>query len=1677
MVKGAAEEAAASMMLARLDSRYEAEAIPVPAAPTASGIPYVPPSQPGGRGSLREMTAESYMRSVAQCCDELATHAETFAVRMRTLARLMGSHGAWTREDDTAWVFNAGLPVGVPAVFDATASMVDGRGQTTVAANWSQYVGWDPNTTVNNGDSMTFWIPAFQSPADGSPVSVDDVKLTWGRSDVSTNNGWWSVRASIVWSAIGYSSGTPTEDPQYDWAILAARGGSADSYDQWTISSGMLGVATPTAGRFMWVKVIALMSPNDLGATMDFGHILTLADVLFTVIPVAPPAPIPPSLDFVTVQEIAGVLDMLPTATVPVSMLLAVFTNPGEALLSGLVISAAAIVQGTGTPGTLLSPITAVIRVGAVLLGSRVIATAFLNSLGAVVNVGNRAFAAATGDNMWLQLSTSAKPDVPVNVATSGVIVPSSSLSAAQLVEVVGQPVWVTTTGIAPPPQSETVRRAQEQSAHNRLMHALCGNTSVAGRAGADPLDGLPARQAVDALIDALETAGWGVRYWWVLAMDEDPDTVTVPEAAEAKIADDLAQAVSRAPKIEGKVDRNRVPLGERGPKQMTTAAKHEPHPRDNVVERLVRAIPNAEAFVAWYKSAAPRLDFAKRVWEKSGLGEPAGSLFSALWEAIVQRRNRLAMLAGLAAHWTPLRRVMARYDWVEVYKAYLAPDIVVTRSQLNGAQGEVTGKDDVDAPGWSEQQARSRNKRMHAAHGNTSKAQTPEISGGSGGVAPTSALSLTLASTMEEIGERSGMDALFDAESAQTAINPAAEQSSISGVYSVASANTAQNPGADFLRLATISSANIQTPVVVSSPPECLLLPRLVRNTGQVVPADDMQRPLVNAAARAKVYTFGAQWPPADKVALTAHGLDLKAASAANGGIRPGTLTLNGLRPDDEWTLSSLAEKPAPVSGSSWLRRGCRLAQLAAWCALGSAPNMLPLSGQVGKFDFSVVESPAQSVVGWNDSPVFGENCGGADPVFPYAALATSPAGMPAGKGVLRFHQCLATVPVGRRSDVLVLRASDLLATDTGTIGVNIFLKVFEVAEKAGLGTLSVVTTDMVGVNPGVQPCLPFSELLHFGGDTVVDVLLPMMNAKVIPTAQGEANSGLVVAPATGPTASIQLAPNQLLNVCYVGALGTSEYPLADYIYTWLAGASPIDATTLNRYMVMRAEQLGRTADLAAAVELVATMSARYRPPRSGLTALDAGSLCVASGFAGPAAPVNPSAFESSATDAVCFNAYRPIALPADLPLATPPGQPQWVLPEMSNIVDAWHVLDLARSPARSCSDNLTWFFAPQATFWSPMVARDYCWAMFAFYRTSNLTAAMVSNFSSNSPLVSLRNQLRGLVVQTPEGGVRAGVPLHAPLAQTLADLHASVNRSRPTVDGLGIVPLYGYVATPQGGGYGLGGLAPVAGFEKWGLVLGALTCAERTEVVPQLLPDVWVWATRSKIPLALQPVPAPQMRARGVKAPGAVVIPWAGGNLSVPVLAKRAARSLGQYAIPQMSDAELFNARLVYAEAASWALYTTDGLPYAADVLPVYPAPDWGNMAGHSVDTFRGAVAATVGDPGSATVNQTPMCGATVQLGHSFWIPPSDSTGLNLIAGVGAVDAVRVAQYLAGAAFASVGGPVLGPRTIQPVILLGGDVEENVRLKPKPVRVTGGQAVDVKLPGEQPAEPAGAV
>jgi hypothetical protein len=763
---------------------------------------------------------------------------------------------------------------------------------------------------------------------------------------------------------------------------------------------------------------------------------------------------------------------------------------------------------------------------------------------------------------------------------------------------------------------------------------------------------------------------------------------------------------------------------------------------------------------------------------------------------------------------------------------------------------------------------------------------------------------------------------------------NPIAEVEQLTGLSGQQGVTMSSVPREMALRGGTISTANAVTLLNELNSPEALLKPLRVRNGAGAGLVDSTRRPQLFGVGQVR---RDALYPAVE----SAEGAALREIVSRMGNIRPDQITRNGFYTSDVAALTRLQPEN---NGDTlfvpflkmWLYTLSR-----AWLA---GTPFLPLGGEPGKFDsFTQLDVNPTVAVGYNDAGVFAADCGGATAVFPYLDAAVVP--------TVAFHVCQATVPVGQ--PWVYMPPGLLLQNDLGENAANIALFTLMLADyPCGVHTVTIDTLDSAGGNAAAQAFVPHSDLVHVGGERTLNIVLPCKTASAPPTTAAAAASQALITPTTGPTASTGLGADAALAINARG-VALVTYDLAEFLYTWMAlPASPIDITSLTRFVKQAAELTRRSQDLRFTFELAASLTARYP------------AMFTRAPGGGTAVP----AVNSAGSDACqSFFGEMPHAMTADYPQSSSlydryAPQTNWMW--WNKIVSGAYIStpDDGMYPPL----NESWEGSDRLLQYAVHMVRDYACTSEHVFTFFGMPREVWNNSFTQQNHIGVLSQIRAIFISANDAG--AGSIMTSRAGPTLNVLHSRVNGCQPAKN------MYGHTIWEMIN-------SPRVGFQGvWTAGTGVLETP-----TPSVLADIWVQLGTCERTLAMTPMLSSNKLLTGVPLKDGAVVPLGAGAYTTPIPVGMQGREVLLNSRPRVNDAHLFNQRLVWHTFPA-ALYTLDSNVYAVSSVP--------------------STEVVAQKPVIADWTVPNLISDSILTAKTTWIPLMTSDGLRLAVGVSAAN-----------------------------------------------------------------------
>lgn len=188
-------------------------------------------------------------------------------------------------------------------------------------------------------------------------------------------------------------------------------------------------------------------------------------------------------------------------------------------------------------------------------------------------------------------------------------------------------------------------------------------------------------------------------------------------------------------------------------------------------------------------------------------------------------------------------------------------------------------------------------------------------------------------------------------------------------------------------------------------------------------------------------------------------------------------------------------------------------------------------------------IDTQQNRQVVFNASPIANENCGGADPLFPFTGEAT--------KGTISFHTSLATVPLDFSNTIAV--SSDLCGGPQAQEMLAWFMGLHAPWPWCNIG-LWIDTFDIADPNKRQIFYNWIGGLAFLDGEININVLLPRRTGTRV-TNEREAKAASAIVPRFGPvpTQSWPAGYEMSITPDTAEAGDVYTYDLADYLFSWI--------------------------------------------------------------------------------------------------------------------------------------------------------------------------------------------------------------------------------------------------------------------------------------------------------------------------------------------------------------------------------------------------------------------------------------------------------------------------------------------------------------------------------------------
>jgi hypothetical protein len=627
--------------------------------------------------------------------------------------------------------------------------------------------------------------------------------------------------------------------------------------------------------------------------------------------------------------------------------------------------------------------------------------------------------------------------------------------------------------------------------------------------------------------------------------------------------------------------------------------------------------------------------------------------------------------------------------------------------------------------------------------------------------------------------------------------------------------------------------------------------------------------------------------YPVRYPLAMSEAGTKMVEAAQKIGGVRANSTSNRNFYVSDEFAISRM---PGDDLGDSMLVPFLKLQLLMHTLSWEFDHQFLPWEGQVGKFDAFTLPNTAAPLItlGYNNSPIFGENCGGAGaPVFPFL-IGDVPS--------VAFHVSISTVPDGHVP--IMVPPSLLRLNERNFTGMYLALLTAILAPYPfGLHTVSIATTDTAGGNAANQMFMPFSTCVQIPGDYVLDFILPIRYSDRVPGNLIDAQDMAFTVPTAGPTNWGAMLANDDLDINFAGG-GYINYSVADYLGSWFGNpaASPVDATSLSVFAKIMTKVTKRGNDYRMAYEFASVLSNLYPSMQEtvvGVPVFHAQNSAESQrrhGFFG----LSATQINNNLPQLIINNDF-----------VVPGCSTPWLSKVLSDLYICTDDGAL-KSDIPKAIDG-----AARYLQYSIYTARSYAITSSIIHMYHQQTVNTWNDLFNQTPLVGIAKTLRMYFTSASTSG---NLPAHSKAGTQVAVMHHKLNGFAPRTDLFGY-SVWHYMNSPQNGFTGptpVGGGAPLS---------NVTTC---------ILADVWIQVSSAKILQALSPFISAQKDMYGIQTSDHQMTLFAGGTLTIPLkVGFGQAHGISMNACPTLDDSEMWNSRWIWHSRAA-TMYTLDGVVF---------------------------------------------------------------------------------------------------------------------------------------------------
>jgi hypothetical protein len=821
-------------------------------------------------------------------------------------------------------------------------------------------------------------------------------------------------------------------------------------------------------------------------------------------------------------------------------------------------------------------------------------------------------------------------------------------------------------------------------------------------------------------------------------------------------------------------------------------------------------------------------------------------------------------------------------------------------------------------------------------------------------------------------------------------AMDPVIEVAEISGILSEQGVTMSSGPREDVLRSGVVDANNTITLINDLNAPEALLYPLQLR-------AAASPHNLVDQGCGLPFFSVGNLirncLDSSRQMVLNANGIAIESILSRMSNIRPDQISTSGFRTGD---LAALIRREGISNGDTICTLLLKLQLYRLSRAHIQEMSLLPYGSQPGMFDsYTRLADNPISTVHWGDeanaAAILGADCydaGSGEYFLPAELAGTRP--------TIAFHVTMASVPNG--ATVYWLPAGLLMQADKASEFINVCMMAMALAPyPLGIHQVELSTTSITNANATTMYYVPHSDLVRIPGSQALHFILPCANPGPLPDAAGEAEQLALSVAQCGPTAFGQYAAGQILQYSWIQ--NVVNHDLIDFCGTYLTtqGDSPIDVTTLTKFMYQLGELSGRVGEIQGSWETACVLSNRYPLMYTAPEGAAVANYRIAPNAQNAGNEYFGLLQQSALGILPHFYPGLPHQDNAGYDFYYPGTNPSWLNKCFSGIYVINHDIPTLYDPVQPKS----WDGSARLLQYSRYVARSYAVTWESIIQLMQMSAEVWNSSFTQQNYVGVMQMIRKFYVSARAG---AGVgDLVSVGGESLGGLHMTLNGSVPACD------TYGYTLYDRIN-------VPIVGFA------GPYTYAgvEQDAATPCILPDVWYQLTCHGCYLANCQMLSSNKRLTGITIPDGQITPLGGGSYTTPCPRDLQAREVSLSSKPKLNDAMLFNQRQVWNSFAA-SIYTMNGVIYAGAVpaTSTYPAqrfvtPDWTNASNVP--------------PSRLTAKST-------------WIPFMTVDGLRLMVGVTAANgAALMSQIMAKATSNGLPMWLLRDVTVMPNTIVDG-------------------------------------